>query len=116
MKNFPAALLLIPLLLIFASQPSPALGTDRNQYEDTVSESVWDWATTLGKSPQEKKSIKTKRRIQRAKKRAENKARAERAKLERENIAREKDAQKVRDARIRERRRQIQKEKSQQGD
>jgi phenylalanyl-tRNA synthetase alpha subunit len=114
MKKFSAALLLISLLLISVPQSSQALQPKRNRYEDTVNESIWDWATTLGKSPQEKKTIKAKRRIQRVKARAEKKAKAEKARLEKENIAREKEAQRIRAARIKARRKEIQQEENQQ--
>lgn len=98
-------------LLILLPNSSEARKPNRNQYQDTVTESIWDWATTLGKLPKEKKRIKAHRRITRAKKRAEKKARIEKARLENENRIREAEAQRMRNARIKKRRREIERNK-----
>lgn len=113
MKKYIAILLAALYLSISAPISSEARLPRRMQYEDTVGESIWDWATTLGKSPQEKKTIKAKRRIQRAKKRADKKARIKKARLEKKNITREREAKKAREARIRVRRREIERRRRQ---
>lgn len=111
MKRILIIFLVLFLLSIFDFTKLEAV-TQRNQYEDTVGEAMWDWATTLGKSPKEKKTIKSKRRVQRAKKRAEKKSRIEKARLEKENLRREAEAEKARQARINARRREIEKNRN----
>jgi len=98
-------------LLILQPISLEAFTPNRNQYEDTVTESIWDWATTLGKSPKEKERIKAHRRKARVQKRAEKKARIEKTKREKENRIREAEDQKIRDVRIKERRKEIEKKK-----
>ncbi len=107
MKKF--VIILIATFLLLTSFPtlSKAVPPKRNQYEDTVSESIWDWTTTLGKSPQEKKRIKAQRRIQRIKKRAEKKSKIEKVNRDKKNKIRRIEAQKKRAARIQKKRREL---------
>ncbi|MFC1709689.1 hypothetical protein ACFL2J_06515 [Candidatus Omnitrophota bacterium] len=107
MKKFAATLLFLLFVLISIPETSQAGPPRRMQYEDTVGEAIWDWATTLGKSPREKKSIKAHRRARRIKARVEKKAKIERARREKESIAREKKTERIRNARIKARRREI---------
>lgn len=114
MRKLTVILIILFCLLSTDILTLEAAAPKRNQYEDTVGEAIWDWVTTLGKSPKEKKIIKQKRRIRRAKERANKKAKVERARLEKENKAREIKVQKIRDARIRARRREIERAKKSQ--
>ncbi len=113
MKKFAIILIASFYLLISAPVTSEARQHKRSQYEDTVTEAIWDWVTTLGKSPQEKKRTKAHRRVDRAKKRADKKAKIKREKLHRENEAREREAEKMRQARLRAQRRKIERKKRQ---
>jgi len=107
MKKFVIILTAIFFLLTSFLTPSKAAHSKKNQYEDTISESIWDWTTTLGKSPQEKKRIKAQHRFQRIKKRAEKKSKIEKAKRDKENKIRRREAQRKRAARIQKKRREL---------
>lgn len=80
-------------------------------YEVTVTDSIWDWVTTLGKSPKEKKIIKRKHRNKRAKKRAARTKKAKQKAREKLNEAREKEAYDMREARIERKRRRLKEKK-----
>jgi len=90
----------------------PALGEaaskkDSYYYHDTVLNNVWDWATTVGKSPQEKKRITTQHRTHRAKVRYAKDQKKNSAAIEAENKQRQKQDEKMQQLRLKEREERI---------
>ncbi len=106
-KKIVLTFLFLCCFLFYSSAISEAVQQQRNRYEDTVTESMWDWATTLGKSPQEKERIKDHRRMERVKARAEKKAKIKKAESDKLNKARAKEEVQMREARKKAQRKRI---------
>ena len=104
MKRIVIYIIVFSYLIVALPRISYAARTFR---EDTVTESMWDWLTTLGKSPEEKKRIKHRHRIERARKEAEKKKRIKEKELDKANEERAKEAQEMRSLRLEKRRKEI---------
>lgn len=95
-------------VVFFVSAPGEAASKkDSYYYHDTVLNNVWDWVTTVGKSPQEKKRITTQHRTHRAKVRYARDQKKNSAAIEAENKQRQKQDEKMQQLRLKEREERI---------
>lgn len=101
------AIIIFSYFIIAAPNTSAAYVTTKAYQEDSVSENMWDWLTTLGKSPEAKREIKNEHRRERARERAAHKRKAQLKAQEKLNSAREKEAQAMDEARLRAKRKRI---------
>lgn len=115
MKKTFALLIAIVCVMLVSPYPSHAARAKKNvYYQDTVTNTVWDWATTLNKPPKEKERIKNQRRATRAEKRARRAREAKMRENDKFNAARKKKAEQLRDAQVREKRKKLQEKKKNQ--
>jgi hypothetical protein len=90
-------LVVLPFLLF--SQPIESIAS-LDASGSSLSQDTWDWLTTLGKSPQEKKKIMTQHLIERNKKRMDKELKSQKAAQIKANKARAQEAARLREAQI----------------